>query len=142
MKHLKELRKANNLKQKDLANYLNIPQATYCRIENSKFEADYNVLLKLSKKFNVSINYLIDDDLSEENNQYTKNEFQQIKEIEQLQILSKEIKRIDKQVDNLIKEKFNSKIIGIYNNNGTINQNIMISNNTLETDDEDKKINN
>lgn len=80
--------------------------------------------------------------LSEENNQYTKNKFQQIKEIEQLQILSKEIKRIDKQVDNLIKEKFNSNLIGIYNNNGTVNQNIMISNNTLETDDEDKKINN
>lgn len=139
MKHLKELRKANNLTQKNLANYLNIPQATYCRIENSKFEADYNVLLKLSKKFNVSINYLIDDDLSEKNNQYTKNEFQQIKEIEQLQILSKEIKRIDKQIDNLIKEKSNSKIIGIYNNNGTVNQNIMISNNTLETDDKDEK---
>lgn len=59
---LKELRKARGLSLKELGDILGVAESTVSLYENSKREASYTVLQKLSKYFNVSIDYLLGGD--------------------------------------------------------------------------------
>ena len=59
---LKELRKAKGLSLKKLAEVLGVSESTVSLYENSKREASYTVLLKLSEYFKVSIDYLLGAD--------------------------------------------------------------------------------
>lgn len=55
---IKELRKKNNLKQKDLCQILNITQPTLSNYENNRRTPDVKMLIKIANYFNVSIDYL------------------------------------------------------------------------------------
>ena len=57
-KTLLELRKLNNLTQKQVANQLGISQPSYIRYENGKAEPSLENLVKLADLFDVSIDYL------------------------------------------------------------------------------------
>ena len=56
---LKELRKQRKISQLKLALDLNTNQNTISRYENLEREADYEMLLKISEYFNVSLDYLL-----------------------------------------------------------------------------------
>ena len=57
-KTLLELRKINNLTQKQVAQQLGISQPSYIRYENGKAEPSLENLVKLADLFDVSIDYL------------------------------------------------------------------------------------
>ncbi|MBQ2717974.1 MAG: helix-turn-helix transcriptional regulator [Clostridia bacterium] len=56
---LKELREEHNLKQTDLANFLNIKQNTYSQYESEKRQLPIDVLIKLAKFYNVTTDYIL-----------------------------------------------------------------------------------
>ena len=60
---LKQLRKQNNLTQKELCNILNISRSTYNGYELDKFEPNIETLKKLAFLYNVSVDYLIGNEL-------------------------------------------------------------------------------
>ena len=59
MKGLKSVRKARNLNQQKVAMDLNISREALSHYENGKREPSLDMLNRLSKYFNVSIDYLI-----------------------------------------------------------------------------------
>lgn len=61
MLRLKEIRNSLDMKQKDVCSSLGIPQNTYSQYENGKREPDNETLLKIANFFNVSIDYLLDN---------------------------------------------------------------------------------
>jgi len=56
--HLKELRKLNNVTQKQVAEAINMAERAYQRIE-AGYNPNYENLLALAKYFNCSIDYLV-----------------------------------------------------------------------------------
>ena len=56
---LKDLREDNDVKQKQLAEYLNIKQNTYSQYENGKREIPIEMLWKLADFYNTSIDYIV-----------------------------------------------------------------------------------
>ncbi|MBQ2717560.1 MAG: helix-turn-helix transcriptional regulator [Clostridia bacterium] len=56
---LKELREENNLTQSQIAEFLNIKQNTYSQYENEKRQLPIDVLIKLSKLYNVTTDYIL-----------------------------------------------------------------------------------
>lgn len=56
---LKDLREDNDVKQKVLAEYLNIKQNTYSQYENGKREIPIELLWKLADFYNTSVDYII-----------------------------------------------------------------------------------
>ena len=65
MNRIKELRKQQNMTQKELANYLQIADSTLSYWEQGKYEPDIDALKHLSKFFKVPIDYLLGSELSE-----------------------------------------------------------------------------
>ena len=59
MNRIKELRKNFGIKQIDLANQLEVSQASLSGWENGKYEPDTNSWAKLAEIFNVSVDYLM-----------------------------------------------------------------------------------
>ena len=64
---LRELRVINNLTQQDISKKLEIQQQTYCNYEKGKTQPPIELLIKIANFFNVSLDYLC------ENEQTTKN---------------------------------------------------------------------
>ncbi|GAA0135325.1 helix-turn-helix transcriptional regulator [Paenibacillus sp. YSY-4.3] len=58
-KRIRSLREDKDLTQTQLADYLNITQATYSRYESGNLDVPSLVLIKLSKYYNVSIDYIL-----------------------------------------------------------------------------------
>ena len=56
---LKELREENNLTQSQIAEFLNIKQNTYSQYENEKRQLPIDVLIKLSKLYKVTTDYIL-----------------------------------------------------------------------------------
>ncbi len=56
---LKELRKAEKLTQRDMAEKLNIVQPSYIRYENGTAEPSQETLIKIAEIFDVSVDYLL-----------------------------------------------------------------------------------
>ena len=56
---LKELREENNFTQSQIAEYLNIKQNTYSQYENEKRQLPIDVLIKLSKFYKVTTDYIL-----------------------------------------------------------------------------------
>lgn len=65
MNKLKELRNEKKCTQLDVANFLNIARTTYSAYEQGANEPDFDTLIKLSKYFNKSIDYLIGNEIDE-----------------------------------------------------------------------------
>jgi transcriptional regulator with XRE-family HTH domain len=63
-KRIKDLREDNDFTQQALASYLNITQTTYSRYENGQLDIPTFALIKLSKLYQVSIDYLLDQTTS------------------------------------------------------------------------------
>ena len=59
MKGLRQIRKSRNLNQQKVAMDLNISREALSHYENGKREPSLEMLNRLSKYFNVSIDYLI-----------------------------------------------------------------------------------
>ena len=62
MKGLKIIRKEKNLNQQKVAIDLNISREALSHYENGKREPSVDILLKLSKLYGVSVDYLIGND--------------------------------------------------------------------------------
>ncbi len=59
-KNLRGIREDRDIRQKDIANYLNISQNTYSQYETGVISLTAEVLLKLADYYNVSVDYLLD----------------------------------------------------------------------------------
>jgi len=104
---IKSKRNEKGIKQDDLANELNISQASLSRIENGKEEVGVNTLIKLSEILKTPINYFTSDPVNI-NQQYSSFENSNGVYIAQ-QIEGNEYKDICKQKDYII-ENLQSEI--------------------------------
>lgn len=59
-KHLREIREDRDIRQKDIAKYLNVSQNTYSQYETGIISLTAEVLIKLANFYGVSIDYLLD----------------------------------------------------------------------------------
>lgn len=59
-KNLRNMREDNDIKQKEIAKYLNVSQNTYSQYETGVISLTAEILIKLSDYYNVSIDYLLD----------------------------------------------------------------------------------
>ncbi len=59
MDRLKEIREDKDLSQKDIAKILNVSQVAYSYYEIGKRQIPIDLLKKLAKYYNVSIDYLL-----------------------------------------------------------------------------------
>ena len=59
-RNLREIRENNNVRQKDIATYLNVSQNTYSQYETGIISLTAEVLIKLADYYNVSIDFLLD----------------------------------------------------------------------------------
>ena len=56
---LKELREENNISQKEIADFLNVKQNTYSQYETGKRQLPIDVLIKLSKFYKTTTDYIL-----------------------------------------------------------------------------------
>ena len=59
-KNLRGIREDNDIKQKDIAAYLNVSQNTYSQYETGVISLTAEILIKLADYYKVSIDYLLD----------------------------------------------------------------------------------
>lgn len=60
MEHLRELRELKKLYQKDVAAALKIDRTTYVKYETGASEPSYEILKRIARFYDVSIDYLLD----------------------------------------------------------------------------------
>ncbi|NLZ46664.1 MAG: helix-turn-helix transcriptional regulator [Clostridiales bacterium] len=58
--NLKSIREDNDIKQKEVAKYLNVCQNTFSQYENGVISLSADILIKLSKFYGTSVDYLLD----------------------------------------------------------------------------------
>ena len=58
-RRIKDLREDNDLTQKEVADYLGMKQPQYYRYENGQRDIPTDILIKLSKYYNVSVDYIL-----------------------------------------------------------------------------------
>ena len=59
-KNLRGIREDRDIKQKEIAKYLNVSQNTYSQYETGVISLTADVLVKLADYYGVSIDYLLD----------------------------------------------------------------------------------
>ncbi len=59
-KNLRSVREDRDIRQKEVAAYLNVSQNTYSQYETGVISLTAEVLIKLSEYYDVSIDYLLD----------------------------------------------------------------------------------
>lgn len=59
--NLINLRESKNIKQKDLAKYLNVTPSTYSAYEKNRISPSIDILLKISEYYEVSLDWLLDN---------------------------------------------------------------------------------
>lgn len=69
---LKKLRKDKNFSQEEMADYLNISQSTYARMENGENHSWANYILKICEVFTISPEDLVKRDLPDRNTKSQK----------------------------------------------------------------------
>lgn len=62
MNRIKELRKARDIKQVDLAKAISVSQAALSGYETGKYEPDFDTLQKIAEYFSVTTDYLLGRD--------------------------------------------------------------------------------
>ena len=67
---LKDLREDNDIKQRDLAQRLNILQNTYSQYENGQRQIPLNTLIKLAIFYDTSVDYILE--LTDEQRPYER----------------------------------------------------------------------
>lgn len=58
-RRIKDLREDNDKTQKELAEYLGMKQPQYYRYENGLRDIPTDILIKLSKYYNISVDYIL-----------------------------------------------------------------------------------
>ena len=58
-KRIRDLREDHDIKQQEIADYLQCTQVCYSHYENGKRDIPTDVLIKLANYYNVSIDYLL-----------------------------------------------------------------------------------
>ena len=56
---IRDLREDHDLNQTQLAKMLNVSQSTYSRYENGQLDIPSEILIALSRYYNVSVDYLL-----------------------------------------------------------------------------------
>ena len=56
---LKDLREDSDITQKELAEFLHVRQNTYSQYENGQRQIPLELLIKLAKHYNTSIDYIL-----------------------------------------------------------------------------------
>lgn len=59
-KNLRGIREDKDIRQREIAKYLNVSQNTYSQYETGVISLTAEVLIKLADYYNVSIDYLLD----------------------------------------------------------------------------------
>ncbi len=59
-KNLRSIREDRDIRQKEIAQYLNVSQNTYSQYETGVISLTAEVLIKLANYYDVSIDYLLD----------------------------------------------------------------------------------
>lgn len=59
-RNLREIREDREIRQKEIAKYLNVSQNTYSQYETGVISLTAEVLIKLADYYDVSIDYLLD----------------------------------------------------------------------------------
>jgi transcriptional regulator with XRE-family HTH domain len=59
-KNLRSIREDRDIKQKEIAKYLNVSQNTYSQYETGVISLTAEILIKIANYYNVSIDYLLD----------------------------------------------------------------------------------
>ena len=59
-RNLRNIREDRDIKQKDVAKYLNVSQNTYSQYETGVISITAEILIKLADFFGVSVDYLLD----------------------------------------------------------------------------------
>lgn len=111
MLKIRELRESRKIKQKEMAEYLQVPNNTYNQWENGKRQPDNDMLIKIAKYYNVTIDYLLG---AEDNKKSPSNDGLAPDEQAVLSIyrMTPQEKRLDfiRQLINLIPEEQSSEL--------------------------------
>lgn len=59
-KRIRELREDKNLSQEEIAKILNVSQSTYSRYESGYLDVPSEILIRLSRYYNISIDYILE----------------------------------------------------------------------------------
>ena len=59
-KNLRSIREDNDIRQKEIATYLNVSQNTYSQYETGVIALTADILIKLSEYYDVSVDHLLD----------------------------------------------------------------------------------
>ena len=59
-RNLRALREDKDIRQKEIAAYLNVSQNTYSQYETGVISLTAEILIKLADYYNVSVDYLLD----------------------------------------------------------------------------------
>ena len=59
-KNLRGIREDRDIRQKEIAKYLNVSQNTYSQYETGVISLTAEILIKLADYYNVSVDYLLD----------------------------------------------------------------------------------
>ena len=82
--NLKTIRKQRNMRQEDIARYLNVKQATYSGYESGKYEPTIETLCKLADYYKVSIDFLIGREWNNDIGYLTSTQIECVNMIKQL----------------------------------------------------------
>lgn len=59
-KNLRSIREDRDIRQKEIAEYLNVSQNTYSQYETGVISLTAEILIKLADYYNVSVDFLLD----------------------------------------------------------------------------------
>lgn len=112
LKNLKALREKNNLTQQQMSDIFGIQRPTYSRYENGERQPDFDLLIAISKYFNVSVDYILgrDDYVIKSNPQLSSDEenlIQAYRNHPEMQAAVNKMLDIDNDLETLVKIKQN-----------------------------------
>ena len=67
LRRVRELREDHDLKQRELAEYLDIKQTTYSKYELGKIDIPIAALIKLADYYQVTLDYLVGREVPKKN---------------------------------------------------------------------------
>lgn len=67
LRRVRELREDHDLKQRELAEYLDIRQTTYSKYELGKIDIPVDALIKLADYYQVTLDYLVGREVPKKN---------------------------------------------------------------------------
>lgn len=117
MEHLKELRERRGLYQKDVAAVLKIDRTTYVKYETGASEPSFEILKRIARFYEVSIDYLLDYDVGI---QKTKKKPRLVLTADEEQLLSAYRDFNEKGKEKIREEIYMMTVSGIYKNSGNV----------------------